>query len=1106
MLVRQTHFSTGGFFKSFVQSCILKCFLPPILYDDARSAFQKRGNFFSDVHLNLFLKDRFIPCTMENFKKSDEYNEAFERAYSTLNAAQKEAVDQIDGAILVVAGPGTGKTQLLAARIGNILRQTDASASSILALTFTDAGAVAMRRRLLEFIGPEAYNVSIYTFHSFCSKVIQENIEYFGGYYDLQPVSELEQVEMIKKIIDGFPDDHELKRFKGNKYYERKPLIDLFSTIKQEGWDIDRIVELAKKEIQTIKTSPDYEYKRKYKDKKAGDKNWGKINKAIKTYTKLMAGVGEFEKYTHFLEKAERFDFNDMILWVIKVFKEKPDLLLQYQERYQYILVDEYQDTNGSQNELLNLLSSFWDDPNLFAVGDDDQSIFRFQGANMDNIMMFKERFNPKVIVLEDNYRSSQPILDSASKLIANNEERLVNQYKEFSKNLKESRNDGLVRLEPVIKVYPNPTQEEIDIANEIIRLHGKEEDLSEVAIIYRKHADVENIVKYLESKGIPLNIKRRLNVLETVEIRRIISILSYLEREGRFLDTASDLLFEILHYEYFDLKPRDIGKISVHCSKRDKDEDRSWDSLLTSKDKLEEIGVSQVDKIMATYDRIQSWISESKNLTLQVLFEKILTQGNIINTIMNSSDRIWRLQVMNTFFDFIKEESVKQPDLNLKNLLDYIDIMQTNDIRLPYEKIISNEDGVNFLTAHASKGLEFKHVYIIKCESKNWEAKRSNNNKFKFPPLLVPASEQSNIEDDRRLFFVAMTRAKDYLTISYAEASDAEKAQEPSRFLPEISNPKDFVKSFVSNEEVLLYKSVLMRNHEAKLDLIDSDLIDRVLEKFSVSVTSLTKYLECPLRFYFENILRVPMARNASMGFGKAMHYALEQLFIKIEENPERKAPPKEDLNTFFAKGMEKTRSHYTLMEYEDLLTYGKMTLEAYYDEYASSWSTPNHSKVEYKVDLTEYEGVPIKGVLDRVDIYQNHVEVVDYKTGKYSNARLKLKAPVGDDDHGGAYWRQIVFYQILLMSDPKMEKPMSVGTMDFLERDEKDEFKKANFTVEQFEIDLVGDQLKQVYQSIKNKEFSEGCNEDDCKWCNFVNDQFAMESNFADYEDEER
>ncbi|GLR17710.1 ATP-dependent helicase [Portibacter lacus] len=1038
------------------------------------------------------------------------YQSNFKKALATLNNAQRAAVQQTDGAVLVIAGPGTGKTQLLAARIGYILQETDTNPANILALTFTDAGAVAMRKRLLQFIGPEAYNVSIYTFHAFCSKIIQENIEFFGGFYDLQAVSELEQVEILKKIIDDFSPDHVLKRFKGNIYYERKPLLDLFSTIKQEGWDVQELIHFCEGEIEKINDPDniDFQYKRASGKNAKGDQNWNKIRLAEGKLKKLIAGLNEFKKYERLLAAKERFDYNDMILWVIQKFEEKPELLLEYQERFQYILVDEYQDTNGSQNKLINLLASFWEDPNLFVVGDDDQSIYRFQGANMDNIKEFASKYNPNVVVLENNYRSSQLILDSATKLIEYNSKRLVNEFDgQIKKALIESRNDKNIQIKPHIQVFPNHTQEEIFVANEIIKLHQNGEDLSDVAIIYTKHIFAENIVKYLELHEIPLNIKRRLNVLDTPEVQRILNILSYIEQEGTFLDTANNLLFEILHYEYFGLRARDVGKVAVYCSRRtdDEEDDRSWDGVLTSLETLKKIGVSDPEKMHTVYEMMQAWIGYSKNMTLQVLFERILTEGNIINSVMNSQDRVWRLQLVNTFFDFLKAESVKKPDLNLTDLLEYIDLMKDSDIRLPFEKIISNEKGVNFLTAHGSKGLEFDRVYMIRNESKNWESKRGNNSRFTLPEDWVPDSNVNDVQDDRRLFFVAMTRAKNYLSISYAEASDEGKVLEPSRFITEIEHVDDFVKCDIGNEEILKYKADLMKYRESPIELIDANLVDRILENFSLSVTNLNKYLKCPLTFYFESVLRVPLARNANMGFGKAMHFALEQFFIKIEEDPERRIPPVQDMQAFFGKGMDRTRSHYTLKEYTDLLELGKRTLEAYYTEYVGEWSKPHHYKVEYKVDLTEFNGVPIKGVLDRVDIYQNHIEVTDYKTGKYANSRPKLKPSLGDEDLGGDYWRQIVFYQILLNADPKMEKPMRKGTMDYLEPDD-DKFKRAEFEVSDFEIVFVGEQLSSVYQKIKNKEFSKGCNEDDCKWCNFVNNNFALETTLEDFEEEER
>lgn len=1043
-------------------------------------------------------------------EQKEKYNLAFQKALSQLNTAQRQAVEQIEGAVLVVAGPGTGKTQLLAARIGYILEQTDTNSSNILCLTFTDAGAVAMRQRLIQFIGPEAYNVSIYTFHAFCNKVIGENIEFFGGYYDLQAVSELEKVGFLKKIIDEFPYEHHLKRFKGNLYYERKPLVDLFSTIKQEGWSVENIIAEAELYMASLENDPDYKYKRKSGNNVKGDTNWGKVKTEQNKFKKLIAAALEFKKYNALMNSAERYDFQDMILWVIERFSEKPELLVQYQERYQYFLVDEYQDTNGSQNVLLDLLASYWEDPNLFVVGDDDQSIFRFQGANMNNIVLFKEKYNPKVIVLENNYRSSQEILDSATLLVNYNQERLVNQYKgEFHKNLIESRTqEHSNHIKPIINVYQNTTQEEIGIASEIVRLQKAGENLSEVAIIYRSHANVDNIVKYLELKNVPLNIKKRLNILHTPEILRIINILEFIEKEGRFIDSSFDLLFELLHFEYFGLRARDIGLISLHCSRKkgENEEEITWATALQNKTILQKIGVSDPEKLMNIYDKLQQWISDSKNLTLQVLFEKIITEGNIIDTIMYSSDKVWRLQLLNTFFDFIKNESVKKPDMSLSDLLEFIQLMNDNDITLPYEKIISNVEGVNFITAHSAKGLEFKYVYILRCESTNWESKRPNNNKFVFPPGLVPISEMSGIEDDRRLFFVAMTRAKDHLVMSYPAQNDNEKSLEPSRFLTEIEYPENFVNVNIDAETIVEYKADLLRYSNGIVELIDNNLIAKVLENYSLSVTSLNKYLKCPLTFYFENILKVPLARNANMGFGKAMHYAMEQCFIKIDEVPERQIPSIEKVISFFEKGMNKTKSHYTSKEFADLTVYGKKCLSEYYKEYSNQWLKPLYYKMEYKVDLTQFQGVPIKGVLDKVAIFHDHVEVTDYKTGSFKYASPKMKPPVSDEDIGGDYWRQIVFYQILLNSDPRMEKPMKKGIMDFLEPEDEENFKKREFEIADFEIEIVADQLKSVYQKINEKEFSQGCNKDDCKWCNFVNNHFKLESTFESFEDEER
>jgi len=323
---------------------------------------------------------------MDNSRRKtlEQFNQVFLTAKETLNEKQRIAVDQIYGPVMTVAGPGTGKTQLLAVRIGNILQQTDVNTKNILSLTFTDSGSIAMRDRLKQFIGPEAYNANIFTFHSFCNYVIQENIQFFGGFRNLQLISELELVDVYREIIDGFADDHPLKRFKGNLYYEADRLKSLFNIMKQEKWTTEQIEENVKKlkafyhetDLNGDYINPKYLCKAKQVGKQTGtiyvkgEINDDKVDLEIAKFDGLIAASKELETYNKILARKERYDYNDMILWVIKVLSENDDLLASYQERFQFILVDEYQDTNGAQNELLFLLADnpVDDKPNVFIV------------------------------------------------------------------------------------------------------------------------------------------------------------------------------------------------------------------------------------------------------------------------------------------------------------------------------------------------------------------------------------------------------------------------------------------------------------------------------------------------------------------------------------------------------------------------------------------------------------------------------------------------------------------------------------------------------------------------------------------------------------------
>src|SRR4030095_13180471 len=447
----------------------------------------------------------------------DRLNQKFRQEYEKLNPEQRKAVDQIEGPVMVIAGPGTGKTQILASRIGKILLETDSFPENILCLTYTDAGVVAMRKRLLSFIGPDAYKVHIYTFHAFCNEVIEDNLNLFEK-TALDPVSDRERIELFKELIDSFPKNHLLKRYRGDVYFEINNLQQLFSAMKREGWTPGYINERIDEYITSLTTRDDFIYKRKFKECNAGDLKKDKIEEEKERKEKLRAAVNEFDRFQQMMAEKKRYDFDDMINWVIKAFEENKNLLANYQERFLYVLVDEYQDTSGTQNRIVELLINYWEKPNVFVVGDDDQSIYRFQGANVENMINFADSYKKDMltVVLTNNYRSTQLILDISKTLIDRNTERLVEKLPGLSKDLRSSHRyiSTLTHL-PIIKEYETQRLEMIDITLQVQKLLAEEIPAGEIAIIYKENKYGEELAQYLKLKNIPVYTKRNINILE---------------------------------------------------------------------------------------------------------------------------------------------------------------------------------------------------------------------------------------------------------------------------------------------------------------------------------------------------------------------------------------------------------------------------------------------------------------------------------------------------------------------------------------------------------------------------------------------------------------
>ena len=489
----------------------------------------------------------------------------FKLQYNQLNPEQKLAVDSIEGPVMVIAGPGTGKTQILAIRIGKILMETDTQPENILCLTYTDSGAVAMRKRLLKMIGPDAYRVNIHTYHSFCNQVIQDNLSIFEK-SSLDAISELESIALLRELIDSFKKGNPLKRYRSDVYYEAKNLKNLFSTMKREGLTKQTILDAIKEYLDDLPNREKYIYQRKYMQFNAGDLKMELIKDEKGKMEKLEAAVVEFENYQELMKNRKRYDFDDMINWVIAAFEEPNSLLARYQEQFQYILVDEYQDTSGTQNKIIDLLISYWNDPNIFIVGDDDQSIFRFQGANIENMLMIKQRFpSMSTIMLTRNYRSVQDILDISKTLIDKNNERLTNHISGLSKKLTTENPDlQNINLPPSVITYRSPREEMTGITLSIETLVNNGIEPKNIAVIYKENKYGEELSAFLKSRNLLYYSKRSINLLDIPLVKKTMRLLEYLSAEMDTPFSGDGMLFEILHYDWFNIKPLEIARLSI--------------------------------------------------------------------------------------------------------------------------------------------------------------------------------------------------------------------------------------------------------------------------------------------------------------------------------------------------------------------------------------------------------------------------------------------------------------------------------------------------------------------------------------------------------------
>ncbi|GAA4020355.1 ATP-dependent DNA helicase [Hymenobacter fastidiosus] len=1043
---------------------------------------------------------------------------AFATEFARLNAAQRRAVEHPDGPVLVVAGPGTGKTQLLAARVAWLLQHPElqVQAPEILCLTYTEAAAHNMRQRLLRFIGPEAHRVAIHTFHSFCHQLIQENADYFG-YHDLAPVSGLETEDVLRQLIDALPAGHVLRRVGEAAYYEVPRLSKLFAVMKKEGWSPAHLAEAIRIHVEELPNRAEYQYKNSSAGKYSkGDPRQGLIDDETKRMAALAAGVEQFEPYREALRARSRYDFDDMLGWTLQAFAEQPELLLRYQERYQHILVDEYQDTNGAQNRILHTLASYWDNPNIFAVGDDDQSIFRFQGASVANVLDFTRQYpHAAVVVLEDNYRSSAAVLQAATALIERNQERLVGQLPGLSKML-HARHPIFAdaATPPAIRRFPSPLHEAAYIAAELEALHRAGFPLHQCAVLSHDHGQVDDLATLLTVRGVPFARRRKVNILAEEPLARgLRAILTYLAAELQQAHGGEPHLFQLLHLDALRLAPIDCARLAAGLRRHNQglplEQRLRWREWLFQVTETPELAatlqlspeaLTALGRVVALLER---WLTEAASLPLPALSEHICLETLLPHQLATHPQPDHLLDVVRTLLQFVRTECRRQPMLTLEGLLEVMVTLERLREGLPLERSTGTASaGVQLLTAHGAKGLEFERVWLIGCHQSVW-LKTKAGASFTLPDALLPGSTDSPIEEARRLFFVGLTRAQEHLLISTCVQDQAGKGLADCEFITELQQYAGLTITDVAvpADELLRAQRELLPPPPPPAALPDFRILDELLADYSLSATHLHAYLKCPMAFYYEQVLRVPSPRNERLHFGSSMHYALEQAFRQAQADASLRFPDAETLATTFADHFRRSRHELPVTTYERYLHHGRTLLAGYHARYAATW--PATAVVEHIVRRAVLpSGIVLNGKLDRLDPRadgRGH-DVLDYKTGKWNKYDQKRRAaalPVGDLEawradekaRGGDYWRQAIFCHLLLIHDVEQRfTPVSVA-FDYLEPGtepgQPTELKREYIHITPADEQAVLAQIQAVDAAIRRREFSQGCAQPKCAWC---------------------
>lgn len=995
--------------------------------------------------------------------ESKQGRRVFDEAYASLNAAQKDAVDSIEGPVMVIAGPGTGKTQILTLRIANILKQTDVPPEGILALTFTESGAKAMRERLRRYIGAEAYRVPIYTFHGFSQKLIKEYPDAYTRVIGGRPASDLEKITLIESILEG--GEIKLLRPMGAPSYYVSHILRMFGQMKQEYItpdDFARIIAVQETELLGIEQVHE---KGAHKGKVRGE-----YTKKAKSIAKNYELLYVYRQYEALLTDKKLYDFEDMIVETVKALSSQEDMLRDLQETYQYVLADEHQDVNGSQNKILELLCTYHESPNIFVVGDEKQAIYRFQGASLENFRYFDDIFTgTKTISLTENYRSGQMILDAAHSLVAVEEGPL----KVFRVPLTAR---AVPSSEVTQRCFSHQAVEDAWVVAAIKKEIEAGVTPEEITIIVRTNREVESFAAALRAEGVAVTASADGDILKHPMTHAVQGLINAV-----ISDKDESALFAVLHGTYWGIPINDLVKIASA---------RSYGTtlihILSDTEKLQALGVEEIAAAHQVYTVLQEARKKEVHEAPHRVLEYLLQESGFLDHLL-TQDMFEGARVVRRLYDEIEELVLRDGVGTLREVSAMFATRLEHRLPLNAPYIATDSHAVQVMTAHKSKGLEFSTVFVPHLIDAAWGNPKNKKTYFEVPLVKNLTEDTADItEDDRRLLYVAMTRAKTKLHMSCADTNADGKELTPSRLFDDMDSAYLSTQD-TSAEDALFDPMTALFKKKAPI-AIDAQLLAHLLSERGFSATSLNNYLRSPWDYFYRNVLRIPETQAVHMQFGTAVHNVME----KCTRQHSATGTMPSDTHVKEMLETELNRLPVTTEEYVRLLEKG---LEALYPYITHTLLTlPTHTKEELSVRVVLQTGIPelpelpLTGKLDRLDIGEDGVayRVVDYKTGKPKTRNVIEGATAGSD---GGYKRQLVFYALLLSLYDDDRYTCSTGVLSFIEPDAKGVIHEEVFTITDAEVAALQAEIIVAVQEIISGDFlQQPCDEKVSDYCHLV------------------